>query len=554
MDKEIEQSSREFEETKKSEGFEETKESGEIKKGEFKEFEETKKNKEPEGKQTTEDQLKEPKESEEKSEIKKEIEKSKTKKSEIEGISQRLTRSASFKPAVVQKMAQQTAQSSFDYLNEEVLNLIQNNQINESNFILFRLQKLLEKLRLRFGEDPQNAIFRKLLRRALQSMNFFLANYILDNFIRSSLKPLQVEKTPDLLFLTMYYVRDQAKEFYENLQNNTNNLNNLLRNQRTAFNYLNRSSSLDQFNPFSRTNAAVIHNLEGNYSHATGHTAKFCDFASFDRLIDKLIPHSNVNQYYVTYGTSLLALVIENISSSELNPACKLTLKERLFQICYDKLMALDYLDVNVGYEQYVENLAKNHREDLEENDANNRTGQLNNSANNLVGNSINNPAGNPTNNQANNPQSNPPNNRPTNPINQSGGRQQTAKQRPVNLPRIKRVSILQQAVNDLKYDVAERLVLKGARIDDLNVDDVVFVKSTERLFKALYFCGYRFLPANIFRLKYDQCIKDDDCFDRFCEFLKKHQTKQLPLSCLGESNFQLEGLFERFSIKEVFN
>ena len=94
----------------------------------------------------------------------------------------------------------------------------------------------------------------------------------------------------------------------------------------------------------------------------------------------------------------------------------------------------------------------------------------------------------------------------------------------------------MQQCVNDLKYDVAERLVLKGARIDELNVDDVVFVKSTERLFKALYFCGYRFLPANIFKLKYDQCIKDDDCFERFCEFLKKHQTKQLPLSCLGET------------------
>lgn len=475
MDQEIEQSSREIEEeeSKKSEGIE--------------------------GEQTNEDKLKEPKETE-KSEIENKERKSKCR-------SQRVTRSASFRPAIVSKMAQQTAQSSFDYLNEEVLSLIQNNQINESNFILFRLQKLLEKLRLRFGEDPQNAIFRKLLRRALQSMNFFLANYILDNFIRSNLKPLNADKTPDLLFLTMYYVRDQAKEFYENLQNNTNNLNNLLRNQRTAFNYLNRSSSLDQFNPFSRTNAGLIHSLEGNYSHSTGHTSKFCDFASFDKLIDKLIPHSNVNQYYLTYGTSLLALVIENISSSELNPACKLTLKERLFQIAYDKLMALDYLDVNVGYEQYVESLGKINRADLEENDANNQTGQ-------------------PNNPHQNNPQ--------TNPINQSGGRQ-PAKQRPINLPRIKRVSILQQCVGDLKYDVAERLVLKGARIDELNVDDVVFVKSTERLFMALYFCGYRFLPANIFKLKYDQCIKDDDCFERFCEFLKKHQTKQLPLSCLGE-------------------
>ena len=200
-------------------------------------------------------------------------------------------------------------------------------------------------------------------------------------------------------------------------------------------------------------------------------------------------------QFYITYGTSLLALVIENISSSELNPACKLTLKERLFQICYDKLMALDYLDVNVGYEQYVESLIG--RNDLEANDENNRTGDTRTNQNST---------------------------------NQN---RQTAK-RPINLPAIKRASILQQTVNDLKYDVAERLVLKGARIDELNVDDVVFVKSTERLFKALYFCGYRFLPANIFKLKYDQCIKDDDCFERFCEFLKKHQTKQLPLSCLG--------------------
>lgn len=189
--------------------------------------------------------------------------------------------------------------------------------------------------------------------------------------------------------------------------------------------------------------------------------------------------------------------MIENISSSELNPACKLTLKERLFQICYDKLMALDYLDVNVGYEQYVESLLLIARNDLEANDENNRTGRSS---------------------RAN-----------QNPINQNRPK------RPINLPAIKRVNIIQQCVNDLKYDVAERLVLKGARIDELNVDDVVFVKSTERLFKALYFCGYRFLPANIFKLKYDQCIKDDDCFERFCEFLKKHQTKQLPLSCLGE-------------------
>lgn len=205
-----------------------------------------------------------------------------------------ITRSASFRPSVVNKMAQQTAQSSYDYLNEEVLNLIQNNQINESNFILFRLQKLLEKLRIRFGDDPQNAIFRKLLRLALKSMNFFLANYILDNYIKSNLKPLNPDKTPDLLFLTMYFVRDQAKEFYENLQTNTNNLNNLLRNQRNAFNYLNRSASLDQFNPFGRTNASLIHSLEN--SHPAGHTSKFCDFASFDKLIDKLIPHSNINQ------------------------------------------------------------------------------------------------------------------------------------------------------------------------------------------------------------------------------------------------------------------
>lgn len=162
--------------------------------------------------------------------------------------------------------------------------------------------------------------------------------------------------------------------------------------------------------------------------------------------------------------------------------------------------MALDYLDVNVGYDQYVEDLSKINRDDLaadlDANDTNNRMGHQNNS--------------------------------------QIDQNRQTAK-RPINLPAIKRVSILQQCVGDLKYDVAERLVLKGARIDDLNVDDVVFVKSTERLFKALYFCGYRFLPANIFKLKYDQCIKDDDCFERFCEFLKKHQTKQLPLSCLGK-------------------
>lgn len=401
-------------------------------------------------------------------------------------------------PDELSKMAQQAAQSTLDYLNEEVLNLIQNNQINESNFILFRLQKLLEKFRVRFGDDPENAIFRKILRLSLKSMNFFLANYILDNFIKSNLRPISAQ-TADLLFLTMYYVKDQAKEFHENLQTSAANLNNLIRN-RPTFNYVHGG-------PPNQANRAAFYNLE-HFNPATNHTSKFCDFSSFDKLVDKLIPHSNVNQFYLTYGTSLLAMVIENISSTELNPTCKLTLKERLFQICYDKLMRLDYLDVNVGYEKYMENLNDDDRQ---------------------------------------------PNEVQVNRV-----------KRTINLPGIKRISILQQAVNDLKYDVAEQLVLKGARCDNLNIDDVVFVKSTERLFKALYFAGYKFLPVNIFRLKYDQCIKDDECFESFCEqFLKVHQTKQLPLSCLcwvvlrrclgSKSNILLRFLSERMQLPDGF-
>lgn len=432
-----------------------------------------------------------------------------------------VNRSSSLNNFKINKMALQTAQSSLDYLNEEVLNLIQNNQINESNFMLFRLQKLMEKLRIRFGEDPENAIFRKLLRLSVKTMNFFVSNYILDNFIKSNLRPIS-DETPDLLFLTMYFIKDQAKEFYENLQNNTNNLNNLIRN-RTTFNYLNPSSLNNPFND------RVIFNLEHHFNHQTGHTSKFCDFTSFSKLITKLIPHSNINQFYITYGTSLLALVVENISSSELNPTCKLTLKERLFQICYDKLIELDYLDVNVGFDQYFEN----------------RQLQVNQDQKGI--------------NQQN---LNHPNDFQDNQINQEQSVQ--SYRRPIlNLPRIKRISILQQCINDLKYDVAEKLVLKGARIDDLNIDDVVFVKSCEKFFKTLFCTGYRFLPANIFKLKYDQCIKDDACFDRFCEFLKKHQTKQLPLSCLSwnvlrrhlgpKSGLILEVLSEQMNLPDAF-
>lgn len=384
---------------------------------------------------------------------------------------------------IVNRMAIETAQSTLNYLNEEIFELIQNNQINESNFILLRLQKLLERSRLRFGDDPANVIFRKILRSSLKSMNFFLANYLLDNFLNdSNLRPTS-DQTPDLLFITMYYIKDQAKEFYENLQTNSNNLNNLLRN-RTTFNYLNnRPNPFNQLDRFERNDQQpFLLNIDHLHQPSISYSAKTCDFSSFSKLIDKLLPHSTVNQFYLTYGTSLLALVIENIHSAELYPTCKLTLKERLFQICYEKLMKVNYLDVNVGFEQYVEQCA----EQFKDADKSKLSKKIN-----------------------------------------------QQKRKPINLPGFKRISILQQAVNDCKYEVAKCLVLKGARIDDLNIDDVVFVKQTEELFKVLYFANYKFLPANIFRIKYDQCIKDEKYFTSFCDWLRLHQTKQLPLSCL---------------------
>lgn len=406
----------------------------------------------------------------------------------------------------------ETSATSAEYLLEECEKLFERCHGQLSTFYRLRLQKLLQRIHLRFGPDGSHWHFRRLLRQALKSLNFSAAIILLTEYLVDvDLRPIG-EDTLDLLTQTIVWIRSHYHLQQRHLELCRDTLKNVLE-KGAGFTYLTelshaptsttnfipivsivnrqQSANQDQLNKcFQKEeqdgdqlfpDQSFLANNDSNNLTSTAPSIEAFDSdeMQFERLVQILLPHSRPCHCYSGYG-SLLELLIRILPSIDLIPLTKHSRAERLLRICLCSLLRLPRLDVNpkIGWQRIQTSINKQSSD------------QVVSSLSTLSSS--------------------------TNESGHSDG------------------GLLQLAIDRCHYDVAIQLVRLGSRITGLRLHDVLFSNNTERLFQYLYLAGHQFPPENHFRQIYADCIKNEIPFERFCKWLRKVQSRHLPLTCLA--------------------
>ena len=155
-----------------------------------------------------------------------------------------------------------------EFLRDEIILLIESPA--ETDVSLIRLYNLLRRMQYHFGPDPKNPCFIRFLRISLKNLNYRVSLHLISNgYIRLDSLIVDTSIVPDYLFLLFFYAKN-AKTF-----------------------------------------------------SAKGHHVRSLDSASLMRVVNQLLPVSNMGAYYEFYGLSLVDLLVECTESEVLIRDCQ---------------------------------------------------------------------------------------------------------------------------------------------------------------------------------------------------------------------------------------